>query len=338
MTEIINISITSGWFMVPACSTIALLAGVILDFIFGDPNYAWHPIRLIGNLIAYLERKIRKHLPRTTKAELFGGTLLVFLVLLVSVALPSILLFFLYRQSIYAGILLEALFSYQLLAAKCLRTESMKVEKALRTKGLAEGRKAVSMIVGRDTNKLTESGVIKAAVETVAENTSDGVIAPLLYMALLGAPAGFFYKAVNTMDSMLGYQNETYLYFGRVAAKLDDICNYVPSRISALLMILVSPLLGYSCKDAYRIWRRDSRNHKSPNSAQTEAACAGALGIQLAGDAWYFGELHKKPTIGDAKRAVELEDIRRANQLMTGTTILGTILFLAIKITAILIW
>jgi len=332
MTEIIDIMRSAGWLTIPACSTIALVVGVILDFILGDPNYAWHPIRLIGSLIAYLERQIRRQLPKTAGAELCGGTVLVIFVLSISVAIPSILLFLFYQFHIFAGIALESIFSYQLLAAKSLRTESMKVEKALRTKGLSEGRRAVSMIVGRDTDKLDETGVIKAAIETVAENTSDGVIAPLLFMAVLGAPAGFFYKAVNTMDSMIGYQNNTYLYFGRAAARLDDICNYIPARISALLMIVISPFFGCSCQDAYRIWRRDSRNHKSPNSAQTEAVCAGALGIQLAGDAWYFGKLHKKPYIGDDDRPIESQDIRRVNRLMYVSSAVMLVIACTLKI------
>ena len=180
------------------------------------------------------------------------------------------------------------------------------------------------MIVGRDTEHLTEEGVAKAAIETVAENTSDGVIAPMLYTALGGPVLGFLYKAVNTMDSMVGYKNDKYMYFGRCAAKLDDVVNYIPARISALLMIAVSFLPGkaYDGKGAWRIWRRDRRKHASPNSAQTEAVCAGSLGVQLAGDASYFGKIVKKPTIGDAHRPVEYEDIKRANGLLYRTAIL----------------
>ncbi len=215
-----------------------------------------------------------------------------------------------------------------------MKTESTKVYIALKEQGLIAGQKAVSMIVGRDTDRLNETGVVKAAVETVAENTSDGVIAPLFYMAIFGIPGGFFYKAVNTMDSMIGYKNKEYLYFGRVAARLDDICNYIPSRLAAIFMVLASALRGFSAKGAWKIWRRDSRNHKSPNSAQTESACAGALQIQLAGDA-YFGELCKKPTIGDATRPVEKEDIIRANKLMMGTTLVVSIIFLVMRLAVI---
>lgn len=317
-------------------STVALLIGIILDAVFGDPVYAWHPIRVIGKLITFLEGAVRKRIKKTSGAELAGGILFAALVLLVSTAVPSLLLFAAYRLNGLAGLCLEAVFCYQLLAAKSLWTESSKVGTALRTQGLTAGRQAVSMIVGRDTARLDEAGIVRAAVETVAENTSDGVIAPLLYMAVFGAPGGFFYKAVNTMDSMVGYRNERYLYFGRAAARLDDVCNYIPSRISALLMILVSPLLGFSGKGAFRIWRRDSRNHKSPNSAQTEAACAGALGIQLAGDAWYFGALCKKPTIGDPLRPVETEDIKRADLLMAGTAVAGVVCFLVVRVAVLI--
>ena len=176
-------------------------------------------------------------------------------------------------------------------------------------------------VVGRDTALLNEEGVAKAAIETVAENTSDGVIAPMIYTAIGGPVLGFFYKAVNTMDSMVGYKNDRYLYFGRAAARLDDLVNYIPSRISAYLMIVAAYFLGsdFSGRRAFKIYQRDNRNHASPNSAQTEAACAGALGIRLAGDASYFGKLVKKPFIGDAVRPVEYEDIRRVNRLMYGT-------------------
>ena len=196
--------------------------------------------------------------------------------------------------------------------------------KALKKDDLEGARYAVSMIVGRDTQVLDATGVAKAAVETVAENTSDGVIAPLIYLAIGGPILGFMYKAINTMDSMVGYKNDKYMYFGRCAAKLDDVVNYIPARISALLMIAVSFLPGkaYDGKGAWRIWRRDRRKHASPNSAQTEAVCAGSLGVQLAGDASYFGKIVKKPTIGDAHRPVEYEDIKRANGLLYRTAIL----------------
>ncbi len=313
----------------------ALIIGIVLDYLLGDPVYFWHPVRIMGNLIAFLEKGIRKFFQKTKKAELLGGGILVVITVFLSTTIPVLFLFGAYSLHWSAGIFVEACFCYQLLAARSLKTESTKVYIALKEQGLIAGQKAVSMIVGRDTDRLNETGVVKAAVETVAENTSDGVIAPLFYMAIFGIPGGFFYKAVNTMDSMIGYKNKEYLYFGRVAARLDDICNYIPSRLAAIFMVLASALRGFSAKGAWKIWRRDSMNHKSPNSAQTESVCAGALQIQLAGDAWYFGELCKKPTIGDATRPVEKEDIIRANKLMMGTNLVGSIIFLVMRLAVI---
>lgn len=300
----------------------AFFAGFLLDLLFGDPHWLPHPIRLIGAWIAKAEKiLLGKDRGRDERRELRQGVFLVILVLL-GTALPAVfLLIFAYWANGYLGMAVEAVMTYQLLAAKCLRDESMKVSRCLENRTLPEARKAVSMIVGRDTECLNEEGVAKAAVETVAENASDGVIAPMLYAALGGPILGFLYKAVNTMDSMVGYKNEKYLYFGRAAAKLDDFVNFIPARISAYLMIAAAFLVGrdFSGKRAHAIYRRDRRKHASPNSAQTESVCAGALGIQLAGDASYFGKIVKKPYIGDRLRAVEIKDIRRANRLMYGT-------------------
>ena len=250
------------------------------------------------------------------KKELAGGVVLVICVLTISTAIPLVILLVCYRICFWLGFAVQSYMCYTILATKSLKTESMKVAEALQTDGLEAGRKAVSMIVGRDTQNLTETGVVKAAVETVAENTSDGILAPMFYMAIGGPVLGYFYKAVNTMDSMVGYKNDKYLYFGRAAAKFDDVMNFIPARLSALLMILAAPLVKLDGASAWKIFKRDRLNHASPNSAQTEAVMAGALQVQLAGDAWYFGTLYKKKTIGDALRPVECEDIRRANRLM----------------------
>lgn len=301
----------------------ALLTGYVLDLIFGDPRQIYHPIRIIGNLIAVLEKGIRKVFPKTSKGELAGGTVLVVLVVLICTAVPAALLGLAAWIHPVVYWLLASFWCWQILATKSLKTESMKVYAPLKERDLPAARRAVAMIVGRDTERLTEEGVAKAAVETVAENTSDGIVAPLIFLALGGPALGFFYKAVNTMDSMVGYKNERYLYFGRTAARLDDVLNFLPSRISAWLMILAAAFLGRDGKNAKRIYLRDRRNHASPNSAQTEAVMAGALRVQLAGDAWYFGELYKKPTIGDPFRAVEPEDIVRANRLMYLTSALA---------------
>ena len=315
-----------------SCTTIALFLGVILDFILGDPHGWWHPVIGIGKIITKTEHIVRNVFPKTKRGERIGGGVLAVVVIVVSVAIPAILLYIAYHLHWVAGMLLEAIMCYTMLAAKSLKVESMKVANALEQEGLEAGRKAVSMIVGRDTQRLDETGVIKAAVETVAENTSDGVIAPLIFMGIFGAVGGFFYKSINTMDSMIGYKNEKYQYFGTVAAKLDDIVNFIPARISAILMVVSAFLCGMDGKGAFRIFKRDRYNHASPNSAQTESVMAGALGVQLAGDAWYFGVKHEKPTIGDAKRSVELRDIQRSNRLMYMTTVLTVIIILVIHL------
>ncbi len=301
----------------------AFFLGFIMDLLFGDPYWLPHPIRLIGNLIAQAEKLFYKDGKRDQKKEYRGGCMTVLTVLLVTGLVTCILLFAAYRLHPLLGAGVEMIMTYQILAIKSLKDESMKVYDRLQHGTLEDARHAVSMIVGRDTQNLTEEGVVKAAVETVAENTSDGVIAPMLYTALGGPVLGFLYKAVNTMDSMIGYKNDRYLYFGRAAAKLDDVVNFVPARISACLMVAATTFLkDGNPRRAWKIYRRDSRKHASPNSAQTESVCAGALGIQLAGDASYFGKIVKKPYIGDPVRQVETEDIKRTNRLMYITAFL----------------
>ena len=311
--------------------TIALAAGFILDLIFGDPRWLYHPVCLIGKLISSFEKGIRKVFPKTEKGELAGGLVEVILICVITLLVPAFVLYFLYIHLPALGVLLETFWCYQLLATRSLRDESMKVYDALKKGTIEDARHAVSMIVGRDTAELTEEGVTKAAVETVAENTSDGVIAPMIYMAIGGVPLMFLYKGINTMDSMLGYKNDKYLYFGRVAAKLDDVANYIPARISGWLMVAGTVFTGMDTKNAAKIYCRDRRNHASPNSAQTEAAMAGALDVQLAGNAYYFGKLYEKPTIGDPIRPVEPEDIKRANRLMYAASTLGVVVFLLIS-------
>lgn len=309
----------------------ALIAGFFLDQLLGDPQIPFHPVRLIGNLIQRLERFFYRW-PREEKRRLFlGGVLLAVTVCMVTALFVLGVLWVSRRISPILHFFMSVLFCYFFYAVKDLKTESMRVYDALKGGSLKEARTAVSMIVGRDTERLSEAGVVRAAVETVAENTSDGIIAPLFYATLGGPVLAWVYKAVNTMDSMVGYKNETYLYFGRAAARLDDLVNYIPSRLSAVLMILASFFCRLDGKQAVKIYRRDRRKHASPNSAQTEAVCAGALGVQLAGDAWYFGVLHKKPVIGDDLRPVEPEDIPRANRLMFGTSVLGLLLAAAFQ-------
>lgn len=311
------------------------LIGMILDWILGDPVWLYHPVRIIGKWISFLEKILRKFAgdqEGNEKKLLIAGGILWILVILASAAVPMGILYLAEKISPCAAFVLECFWCYQLLAARSLGKESKKVYKKLMQDDLSGARLAVSMIVGRDTEQLTVEGVTKAAVETVAENTNDGVIAPLIYMLIGGPMLGFVYKAVNTMDSMLGYKNEKYLYFGRVAAKMDDVAGFIPARISALLMILASCLLGMDGKNALWIWKRDRRKHASPNAAQTEAVCAGALQVQLAGDAWYFGKKHEKDTIGDPIREIEPRDILRSEKLMIGTEVLTFLLFGGIRL------
>ncbi len=314
-----------------------IMAGVIviafiLDAIFGDPYCIPHPICLIGKLISKGEQVLRKRFYGSEKKEFIGGMLLSIGVVLISFLVPAAILWGFSKIHWSLAVLLQIWFCFQIFAAKSLKKESMKVYTALKAGNLPEARKYLSYIVGRDTTELSEEAVAKAAVETVAENTSDGVIAPLFFMAIGGAPLAFAYKAVNTLDSMIGYKNEKYLYFGRFAAKLDDICNFIPARISGVLMIAAAFIVGFDGKSAARIYLRDRRKHASPNSAQTESVCAGALHIQLAGDASYFGKVYHKPTIGDERRHTQAEDIRNANRLMYGTSIIGVILFSVLRL------
>ena len=269
--------------------------------------------------------------PKTPGGEKTAGFFLVLLICIGSGGVPFLLLYLAYHIHTVLGIALETFMCYQMLAVKSLKAESMRVYEALKKPDLPGARTAVSMIVGRDTRSLSAAGVTKAAVETIAENTSDGIIAPLFYMAIGGPALMFLYKGIKTMDSMVGYKNEKYLHFGRYAAKLDDIANYIPARISAWLMILASFFAGFDWKNAKKIFLRDRYNHASPNSAQTEAVMAGALDIQLAGNAFYFGKLYEKPTIGDAVREVETEDIKRANRLLYASAALGTLFFALIR-------
>ena len=298
--------------------------GFLLDQVLGDPHWLYHPVRLIGAYISFLEKGIRKLFGEGERALLAGGVVLVVLVSGTTAVVSGGSLYTCGRIYPWLRFLASVILCYQLFAVKSLKDESMKVYRELKKDDLEAARYAVSMIVGRDTKVLDMTGVTKAAVETVAENTSDGVAAPLFYMAIGGPVLGWVYKAVNTMDSMVGYKNDKYLYLGRAAAKLDDVLNFIPSRLCAWIMIFAAylPSKGHEFdgKNAKKIFLRDRFNHASPNSAQTESVCAGALRVRLAGDAWYFGKLVKKKYIGDDLRPVEPEDIRRANRLLYRTS------------------
>lgn len=313
-----------------------VIAGFIMDMIFGDPHWLYHPVRAIGKCIEVCERVFVKLLNISEEREKdilkkrIAGTLIVIVVLLFSVGVPFIILYAAGRINFYLKTVIECIMCYQLIAAKSLKNESMKVYNALKKGDIEGARLAVSMIVGRDTKSLDEEGITKAAVETVAENTSDGVIAPLLFIMCFGVLGGFFYKAVNTMDSMVGYRNDRYCYMGTVAARLDDIVNFIPARISVVFMIVSAFILRLDYKNALRIFKRDRYKHKSPNSAQTEAVCAGALNVELAGNAYYFGKLYAKPVIGDRERKIEAFDIVRANRLMYCTAFVTVIVGVAV--------
>ncbi len=318
------------------CHIFAFIAGYILDLIIGDPHSIPHPVRLIGRLISLLDRRLNTG---DERQKLYKGILTVLIVTSVTVIVSGFILAGAYYINVYLGIITEAVMTYQILAVKSLRDESMKVYDALKGGSIDESRKAVSMIVGRDTDCLDETGVTKAAVETVAENTSDGVIAPMIFLAIGGPVLGFLYKAINTMDSMIGYKNDKYMYFGRAGAKTDDVVNFIPARLSALLMICAAFISGqdYDGHEATRIFLRDRFNHKSPNSAQTESVCAGALRIRLAGPASYFGKTIEKPYIGDDLRPVIYEDIKRACRLMYVTTFLCMLICAVIMMTVYLL-
>ena len=317
-------------------SLLALVIGFCVDLLLGDPHSIPHPVVGIGKLISFLEKVLRRGFPKTGRGEIAAGAVLWILVTVICTAVPFGVLFLCHKVSPWLRLAAESVMCWQILATKSLKDEAAKVYTALETGDLEQSRHAVSMIVGRDTARLDDAGVTRAAVETVAENTSDGIVAPMLFLALGGAPLGFFYKAVNTMDSMLGYVEPPYKHIGLVPAKMDDIANFIPSRLSALLMIAAGFLLGFDGKNGWRIFRRDRFNHASPNSAQTESVCAGLLGVRLAGDAWYHGVLHKKKYIGDATREIAHRDILLACRLLYLTAFLTLAACASVKLLIIL--
>ncbi len=316
----------------------AMILGFVIDLIVGDPHGLLHPVQIIGWCIDALKRGLQ-HLiygcpmkevledgrERKVSEELMAGFVLTFVIVAGTYLVITGILYAAGKVHPYLSFGLETFFIYQIMATKSLRTESMKVYYRLKEGDLKGARKEVSYLVGRDTESLSESEVAKADVETIAENTADGIIAPLFFIAIGGAPLGFAYKAVNTLDSMVAYRNDELIHIGHASAKLDDICNFIPARLAAVMMMLASVILRLDVKGAVRIFRRDRYQHLSPNSAQTEAVAAGALDIQLGGTHSYFGKPVVKPTIGDDIRPVEYEDIRRTNQLMYVSAVLTLI-------------
>lgn len=313
----------------------AVLIGFILDILLGDPEWMPHPVVLMGKAISALEKRLRAILPKTPQGEKMGGIILAVSLPVGTLLISGGLCWVFWRIHPGLGLALQSFWCWQALAMRCLAKESKNVWHCLKNEGIDAARKAVARIVGRDTAELSQQGVTKAAVETVAENFSDGVLAPMLYMLIGGAPLALTYKSINTMDSMVGYKNDRYLYFGRAAAKLDDVVNFIPSRIAALLWVIASPLSGGNIRKSWYIWRRDRRNHASPNSAQTESACAGSLGVQLAGPASYFGKQVEKPFIGDPVREIQPDDILKTNRMMVTASILGLVIGLGVHLAVV---
>lgn len=309
----------------------------ILDQIFGDPRNFPHPVVIIGKLISAMERFTRKVFPKTNKGELAAGAFTWVIVATVSFAVPFIALVLLAKVNVWAAFALNTFWSYQIFASKSLKEQSMLVYRYLEAEDLPNSRKYLSWIVGRDTSELDPEEITKAVVETVAENTSDGVTAPMLYMMILGAPLGMLYKAINTMDSMLGYKNDRYMYFGRIPAKIDDVANFIPARITGLLMCLTAPLIGLDGRNAYRIYKRDRLKHLSPNSGHLEAACAGAMHIMLGGDSFYFGKLVEKASLGDPDREVRITDIPGSIKMMYASSLAMLALLEVVRIVLVLI-
>jgi adenosylcobinamide-phosphate synthase len=314
--------------MMGSYSVAALALGFMLDILLGDPQGFPHIVRSFGAVITALEHLLW----REGGYNRLRGFMFTLFVLALCTGIPLALLWCAYAFHPALGLILETFLCYQSIAVKDLGIESKQVYHALRAGDRDGARHALSRIVGRDTERLDEAGIIRATVETVAENTCDGVGAPLFYMALGGGPAACLYKAVNTMDSMVGYKNERYRDFGWASARLDDALNFIPARLSALAMIAAAFLLRYDGRASFRIWRRDRRNHASPNAAHTEAVCAGALGLRLSGPAYYQGVWEAKPEIGDPLRPIEAEDIQRSIALLYGTAFILFLFSLGIRV------
>ena len=304
---------------------LSIYTGYALDLIIGDPYSFPHPVRYIGKLISIVEKQIRK-ITSSDKGLKIAGFFLWFIVVGATFGITTLVLQ-LFKFNKVAYFIVNTILIYTTLATKCLKDESVKIYKVLKTNKKKKSRIQLSYIVGRDTTNLNEKEIVRATVETVAENTVDGIIAPLFYGFIGGAPLAMSYKAVNTLDSTVGYKNDKYYYLGFASAKIDDIANYIPARLGVVLLSLGSLFAGFNFKDALKIGIRDRKNHKSPNCAFSEGAVAGALGIQLGGTNVYFGKEVYKPTIGDKTREIEIEDIVRTNKIMYSSSIISIIIF-----------
>ncbi|MDY2960230.1 MAG: adenosylcobinamide-phosphate synthase CbiB [Hornefia sp.] len=308
-----------------------VLLGFLIDLILGDPPWMPHPVIYIGRLISLCEKILRKVFPKTERGEIIAGFFLTVTVIGISTVLPYFVLYCFEYVNPWIKYALEVFWCWQIFASKSLAKAAKQVRNEIEKNDIKEARKYVSYIVGRDTQALDFKQIIKAVCETVAENTSDGIIAPMFYLIIGGVPMGFFYKAGNTLDSMVGYKNEKYLNFGKVSAVFDDILNFIPARITGFIMCIASFLCGLNGKNAFKIFFRDRRNHVSPNAGNPESACAGALGVELLGDASYFGKVYKKKTIGDALKEIENSDIEKTNRLMYASAVLSLILMAGIR-------
>ena len=304
---------------------LSIYIGYIIDLIIGDPYSFPHPVIYIGKLIKCLENNIRKVFKKEKYLK-FAGFILWF----ITVGLTYVLTYLIIKLSKFNSItflIVNSFIIYTTLATKCLKDEAIKIYNILKSGDIYESRKQLSYIVGRDTNSLNEAEIIRATVETVAENTVDGIISPMFYAFIGGAPLAMAYKAINTLDSMVGYKNDKYINLGFASAKIDDIANYIPARVCIIFMTIASLILRFNYKNCFKISIRDRKNHKSPNCAYPEGAVAGALGIQLGGTNIYFGKPVYKPTIGDKYREIEIEDIKKTNKIMYLSSILSLIIF-----------
>ena len=307
---------------------IELSIGFILDLIIGDPNNPVHPVRGIGYGATKFETIFRSILKKHLKiAGLMVWIFTVGLTFMITFGIVNVAKKF----NVNFGVILEGVLIYFCISSKGLVVEGYKVIKFLLEDDLDGARKQLSFIVGRDTASLDRQGIIKAVVETIAENMADGIIAPLFYAGIFGAPLAFTYKAVNTLDSMFGYKNDKYIDFGYFPAKLDDIFNYIPARITGILIVICSGILKYDYRNSFKIYKRDRYNHTSPNSAHPEAAMAGALGVQLGGANYYFGKLVEKPTIGDKLKVIDTHDVHKTAKVLYLSSGIGFVLAVVIR-------
>jgi len=308
---------------------IQIILGYTMDLFIGDPYWLFHPVRWIGQLILLLEKRLLKE--ESGNKQKFKGLLLLIIVSSLSFVIPFYLLRLAFKVHMLLGLFVEAFMIYQIFATKCLDVETKKVYKALKNGDITEARKAISYLVSRDTESMTDEDIIKASIETIAENLGDGVIAPMFFVVIGGAPLGWYYKSVNTLDSMVGYKNDKFNHYGYCSAKWDDVLNYVPARLTAIFILIAGLFLRLNLKNGIKMLKRDKHNHSSPNSAFPESAAAGLLDIQLGGKASYFGEVSMKPTMGDKNKTIHVEDLYKTKQLLYVTSGVGLFILLCCR-------